>query len=81
MRYASGGQALLFMQGDGNEGVFKERDELLQTEEYPANAQLAKLLRESFTNICDVKQSGDNLYYRLNDEKVQCSPRLHASFP
>ncbi|CAL8467533.1 g7071 [Coccomyxa elongata] len=56
--------------GDGNEGVFTERDELLRTEECPINAQLAELLRESFTNICDVKQSGDISYYRLNDEKV-----------
>ncbi len=69
------------MQGDGNEGVFTEKDELLQTEECPANAQLAELLRESFTNICDVKQSGDISYYRLNDEKVQSSPSLHATLP
>ena len=50
-------------------------------EECSSNAQLAELLQEKFTVVCDMKQSGDNLYYRLNDEKVQCNPRLYAALP
>lgn len=61
----------VWMQGDGNEGVFTERDELLQTEACSANAQLAELMQDSFACLCDVKQSGDDVYYRLNDAKVQ----------
>ncbi|EIE24959.1 hypothetical protein COCSUDRAFT_83651 [Coccomyxa subellipsoidea C-169] len=55
---------------DGNEGVFTERDELLQTEACSGNAQLAELMQGSFACLCDVKESGGNVYYRLNNAKV-----------
>ncbi len=57
-------------QGDGNEGVFTERDELLQTEACSGNAQLAELMQGSFACLCDVKESGGVVYYRLNNAKV-----------
>ena len=58
------------VQGGGEEGAFQEREQLLQEEACPANAELAALVGPSFSMLCDVKAAGGNSYYRLSDAKV-----------
>ncbi|CAL5222476.1 g4847 [Coccomyxa viridis] len=58
------------MQADGEQGVFCEADQLLQTDADDAHAQLAELLNGSFACLCDMKAAGTDRYYRLSNEKV-----------
>lgn len=69
----------ILLQGDGNEGFFIEMDDLLQAEGGAANEQLAELVQDSVACVCDVKQSGNDCYYRLNDQKVQFLHRSRVS--
>ena len=60
----------LCLQADGEEGVFCEADQLLQTDADDVHAQLAELLNGSFAILCDVKAAGADQYYRLSNEKA-----------
>ena len=59
------------MQADGEQGVFCEADQLLQTDADNVHAQLAELLNGSFAMLCDVKAAGADQYYRLSNEKAR----------
>ena len=66
--------SLIWLQADGEQGVFCEADQLLQTDADEAHAQLAELLNGSFACLCDVKAAGADCYYRLSNEKVSITP-------
>lgn len=61
---------ILGLQADGEQGVFCEADQLLQTDADDVHAQLAELLSGSFAILCDVKAAGADQYYRLSNEKA-----------
>lgn len=58
------------MQAIGEQGVFCEVDQLLQTDADQSHAQLAEVLQGAFRCLCDVKDAGSDQYFRLNDEKA-----------
>eukprot|EP00878_Enallax_costatus_P010503 GHUV01010966.1.p1 GENE.GHUV01010966.1~~GHUV01010966.1.p1 ORF type:complete len:282 (+),score=86.47 GHUV01010966.1:441-1286(+) len=79
---------LALLQQQGNQqasSMYQEAESLLCCESWPSAHQLLPLAQQHLSCICDVKEVGDDLYYRLNDQKViaflrVCTHRALAAF-
>ncbi|KAJ4805625.1 Ribonuclease H2 subunit B [Rhynchospora pubera] len=58
------------MSNSNDQGKFRQLDELLYVDGYPGYQNLISIARNQMQMICDVKEIGSELFYRLDDSKV-----------
>ncbi|XP_047323494.1 ribonuclease H2 subunit B [Impatiens glandulifera] len=58
------------MKREDDPGKFRQLDEILFINGYPAYQQLSSIAEKSIEVVCDVKEIGCSKFFRLNDSKV-----------
>lgn len=68
----------MLRQGKQNEGMFCGVDQIFFSQEH---VDLARLIcfQPSLACVCDVKEAGGDMYYRLNDERLLAWLRCKVS--
>ncbi|KAL5728517.1 hypothetical protein ACHQM5_001591 [Ranunculus cassubicifolius] len=58
------------MKKEGDQGKFRQLDEMLFINDYPEYQHLLSIAEDSMKIVCEVKEIGSSKFFRLNDSKV-----------
>ncbi|OVA08302.1 Ribonuclease H2 [Macleaya cordata] len=58
------------MKNEGDQGKFRQLDEILFVNTYPGFQHLLSIAEDSMQIVCEMKEVGSSKFFRLNDSKV-----------